>query len=161
MSIYTYIQGLDFMPDKNKLNLGKLARGTQYNIGGIIAGVILMIIGVWLGLTGINDEYSEKIINLSAMLLGFLLIIGGLASIIISCSRSIDKIYCIDNKCVLTSKKYECMGGCRRCAFALAYLNTVNEGEPSNTDAAPSYPKQNTVVYTTNTEFIGPQRPKT
>ncbi len=161
MSIYTYIQGLDFISDNNKLNLGKLARGTQYNIGGIIAGVILLIIGAWLGLTGINDEYSEKMINFSAILLGSFLIVGGLLCVVVSCSKSIDKIYCINNKCILTSKKYECMGGCRRCAFALAYLNIVNNVEPSNTDTTPSYPEQNTVVYTTSTEFIGPQRPKT
>ena len=114
-----------------RIGLGKSRVKGLVNPGYAIVGVILIIVGIMFGCTGVGTDILSKIIGEDragglVMALTLALIFCGLALLASAWAVTMEKVYLRNGVCQIVDGNVRCNGGCTQCVFAARYVQMKN-----------------------------------
>jgi len=94
----------------------------EYDIAKIIAGVFVILIGAMFYIL-VPDPFDYEKWNVAKMGIAFIVIIAGIVVVLMGNDKSMKQYFVSKNgKCRLAGEEYSCLGNCKECVFAAAYL---------------------------------------
>jgi hypothetical protein len=95
----------------------------ELNLMRAIGGVFVILIGIAFYFLIPDDLIDNEIWNGVKLVIAFIMICAGLVLILMGNDKSMTQYFVSKNgKCRLAGEEYSCMGNCRECVFAAAYL---------------------------------------
>lgn len=120
------------------ISLGKSSVSGIVRPGSVIAGFIVLLIGVFILTHGskwdvLIELTNEDLARIASILLGIIFSLIGLGLIVSGWATSMETVYLKGGICQIVEGKGKCGGGCNQCIFAQRYVE-LNNPDPEDSD---------------------------